>query len=313
MFKKSKRYQQLSKLSEAVFLEEADPIKLIWFGVIGVAVFLILLFLWATFTTFDEVAITYGQVVPYGPQEVVQHLEGGIVAHALVKDGDIVKKGQLLLTMDPKTKTAELEQMQSREASLLLDQARLNAFINQQQSDVTQWEKLIVESSYGKVATKQQIRDMVKKELELLQAQNHKRDDQQKVAQSQVAKYKEDLQQLIEDKKIYDKNIKLYQQEYEMYKKLSNKDLISKRDLIVAERNINKAQAEESRIRTEIEKTRVALKGAEGASNEVESNLREASVQELNKIQSELLELRHTITRLQERVARSDVYATTSG
>ncbi len=78
----------------------------------------------------------------------------------------------------------ELQQMQSREASLVLDQARLTSYINKQKPDFQQWKKLILNSPYGKVATPEQIDQMVVEEKQLLDLQNSKGDDKQKVLQA---------------------------------------------------------------------------------------------------------------------------------
>ena len=48
---------------------------------------------WAAIAEIRESALARGQVIPAGSVLQVQHLEGGIVADILIKDGDIVERG----------------------------------------------------------------------------------------------------------------------------------------------------------------------------------------------------------------------------
>ncbi len=96
--------QQLKYISDVTYLEEASNIKLILKGLITVAILLLILIIWSSFVTIIETANTFGQLVPEGQIQEIQHLEGGIVNTVLVKDGDYVKKGQLLI----KLRTSEL-------------------------------------------------------------------------------------------------------------------------------------------------------------------------------------------------------------
>ncbi|KAA0238111.1 biotin/lipoyl-binding protein, partial [bacterium] len=55
---------------------------------------------WAGVTNINEVARTPGEVVPQGFQQVVQHLEGGIVREIKIREGQQVEKGQVLVVLD---------------------------------------------------------------------------------------------------------------------------------------------------------------------------------------------------------------------
>ena len=55
---------------------------------------------WADWATVDEVTIGEGTVIPTRQVQVVQNLEGGILAEILVAEGDLVEAGQVLLRID---------------------------------------------------------------------------------------------------------------------------------------------------------------------------------------------------------------------
>lgn len=55
---------------------------------------------WATLAPLAAGAIAHGIISPEGSQRTVQHLEGGILAAILVRDGDVVAKGQPLVVFE---------------------------------------------------------------------------------------------------------------------------------------------------------------------------------------------------------------------
>jgi len=100
--------------------------------VIPIGIFFIIFLLWASFTKIDEVVRGEGKVMPSGQTKVLQHLEGGIISEILVKQGDHVKKGQVLYRLDNEYFDADLK---SKEIELMAYEAkafRLIALINEE-------------------------------------------------------------------------------------------------------------------------------------------------------------------------------------
>lgn len=74
---------------------------------LAVVLLLALLVLWAIFAKLDVVATAQGRLVPMTFTKVVQPSESGVVLDILVKDGDAVKAGQVLLRLDPRLAQSE--------------------------------------------------------------------------------------------------------------------------------------------------------------------------------------------------------------
>lgn len=68
------------------------PSLTIWLVFLSVAVF----FGWAKFAALDEIVRAQGEVVPASRPQIIQNLEGGILAELLVSEGDIVQEGDVL-------------------------------------------------------------------------------------------------------------------------------------------------------------------------------------------------------------------------
>jgi HlyD family secretion protein len=83
--------------------------------------------LWVVFGRLDIVASAEGKLVPLTYLKIVQPAEGGIVSEILVREGETVAKGQVLLRMDPKIATADLKTVESELALKRLTLRRIDA------------------------------------------------------------------------------------------------------------------------------------------------------------------------------------------
>ncbi|MFI3222082.1 MAG: HlyD family type I secretion periplasmic adaptor subunit [Methylococcaceae bacterium] len=83
--------------------------------------------LWAAFAPIDSSALASGVLVVKAYKKTVQHLDGGIVAKILTKDGDLVQEGQTLLILDDAQIKAQLEISLGQNITLAAQVARLSA------------------------------------------------------------------------------------------------------------------------------------------------------------------------------------------
>src|SRR5574343_336522 len=81
-------------------LQEAPPNplgrKVLW----GLLTLLLALLLWALIGKLDIVAVAEGKLIPESYVKIVQPAESGIVKEILVREGQSVKAGQVLMRMD---------------------------------------------------------------------------------------------------------------------------------------------------------------------------------------------------------------------
>jgi len=112
--------------------EETDPrlklsSRLVWtLGALFAAAVL-----WAWFATLDEVATGSGRVVPTMREQVIESLEGGIVAELHVKQDDLVEAGQILAQLDPTQASSTFDESAAKYRAALAASARLQAEVNQ--------------------------------------------------------------------------------------------------------------------------------------------------------------------------------------
>lgn len=73
---------------------------------------------WATYSELEEVTVGHGKVIASSKVQVVQNLEGGIIANIAVKTGERVKEGQLLIKLDNTKFVGDLKSAQTNVDSL---------------------------------------------------------------------------------------------------------------------------------------------------------------------------------------------------
>ncbi len=93
---------------------------------VGILAFLV----WSYFGVLDEVAVGSGKVTPPSRSQIIQSLEGGIVNGIFVREGDIVRPGQKLATLDRARFSSMLGEAEAKARSLEATAARLEAEIN---------------------------------------------------------------------------------------------------------------------------------------------------------------------------------------
>lgn len=112
-----------------------DPLVLL--GVVAFVGGFLGLLLFASFKTLDEGAIAQGKIVVEGNRKSVQHLEGGIVSGILVRDGDRVEAGQVLIELDRTKPQADLDLLTAR---FFTAQASVDRLLSEQRNlDDVKW------------------------------------------------------------------------------------------------------------------------------------------------------------------------------
>lgn len=80
---------------------------------------------WASVAEIDQVSRATGQVIPSGRVQIVQSTDGGVIAGINVKEGDLVRKGQVLVTLDRVRLAAGVDEGRAKVASLKTVKARI--------------------------------------------------------------------------------------------------------------------------------------------------------------------------------------------
>lgn len=106
----------------------------------------IALLVWANFSSLDVVSRAHGVVIPSSKTQVIQSPDGGVIDKILVKEGDVVEKGALLVQLDKIRTNAMYQETLVKKASLEASVARLKAEISGEdfriQGDLTKYPEI---------------------------------------------------------------------------------------------------------------------------------------------------------------------------
>jgi adhesin transport system membrane fusion protein len=104
---------------------ESQPKIVLW-----LIVFILIIFtIWASVSKIDQIARAQGQVIASSRTQIIQSSDGGVIEEMLVKEGDAVKKGDILVRLDKTKVEASYLEAKSKWMALKAQQVRLNAEI----------------------------------------------------------------------------------------------------------------------------------------------------------------------------------------
>ncbi|QZA76977.1 HlyD family type I secretion periplasmic adaptor subunit [Deefgea tanakiae] len=265
----------------------------------SVALMLILI-VWAFFAEIDQVTLAEGKVIPSSQVQVIQNLEGGIVAQTLVKVGDIVKKGQVLMKLDEKRFSSSLGESTVKRDALTAKLARLTAETNgsnfEPPADLLKTNPQVVEAERQLFASR-------KRELEsnvaILQSEAAQRSHEIEGMRAKIAKLESGL--------------KLANDEYAMSKPLVEKNVISQIDFMHLQRQISDLKGEINEARLSIPRLQSSLAETNGKVAGVYAKSRADAGNELSLVKAELDSTAATTVALSDRFDRTTIRAPLDG
>ncbi|WP_065237380.1 HlyD family efflux transporter periplasmic adaptor subunit [Gallibacterium genomosp. 3] len=92
--------------------------------------FLIVFIIWSYFSKIEEVTRGQGTIIPNSREQIIQSLDPGILDQMMVKEGDLVEKGQVLLKLDDTRSSAILRETKAKVDNLEAIATRLKAEIS---------------------------------------------------------------------------------------------------------------------------------------------------------------------------------------
>lgn len=124
-----KTWSETDFLPAALEVVETPPNPLGRIILWSLVAFLALALIWSIVARIDVVAVAPGKVIAAGRNKLVQSADGGVVRAILVHDGQTVRRGQPLVTLDPTASGAEREQALASLQTAAVDGARSRAIL----------------------------------------------------------------------------------------------------------------------------------------------------------------------------------------
>lgn len=244
------------------------------------ALIIFLLLVWAAFAELDEVARGEGKVIPSSQLQIIQSYDGGVVQEVLVREGQVVEKGDLLLRIDPTRFISTFREIRAGYLSLQARAARLQALTAK--TALVFADDLLADAA-----------DIVKHERNLYESNRKELDEQLSIARSQLDQRSEELNEVRAKLTQVTRALELSTQELTVTKPLLASGAISEVEILRLEGEVSNARGE--RAQALAQESRLIL-----AVQESESKLRETELLASNKWRNELSEVLGKIASLSE-------------
>jgi hemolysin D len=238
--------------------------------------------LWATFGWIDIVATATGKIIASGYSKVIQPYETGVITAIHVQDGQAVKKGDVLIELDPTINRADHDRASNEYRAAKVDAARLRALIAGKSTFDAPPD---ADPSYV-LLQRQFLRDQLT-ELQAKVAASQHLVDQRKAALGQT---QENILRL-------EATVPMEAERAEAYKKLLEHDAVTKMDFLQAEgQRIDKTQ-ELAGQRRKLQQDRAALAEAEKHLHAMLSEFQQTKQAELSTLETKAASLAQEVTK----------------
>ena len=268
----------------------------LWIMLLTVAIFIV----WADNAMIDEVVKGDGKIVPSSQIKPIQNLEGGIVKEILIKEGDLVQKGEPLLKMQDiyfsstvERNRLEYDELYAR-AIRLRAEAYGTAFIEPESSDPAQ--KALIEKERSLYQSNKQ---QLKKSMDILKSQIAQRNSELKEARERYAQLETEMT--------------LVQKEIDINEPLVAKRIVPEVDFIKLQRDANNVQQSLTATRHQITTTRAMIEEARSKREEAELAFQNRAKEELNGIEAQMQRIKESQTALEDQVSRTLVRSPVDG
>jgi len=262
--------------------------------------FITLGLIWASQAEVDEVTVGHGRVIPSSKIQVVQNLEGGIVAEILVEPGQIVAKGQPLMRIDDTRFSSSYQEGAAKddalrariarlEAEAQLGQFKAPADLERDKPELARQEQAVYEARY---------RDL-QANLAVLRHQSEQR--AQELAETRV--------RAVQLQHSYD----LVEQELQITRKAAADNVFPKVDLIKLERQANDLNGELEVARLSVPRLEAAQSEVHQKAEQVNADFQATASRELSEARAEQSMTSASKLELEDRLARTTVRAPLAG
>jgi adhesin transport system membrane fusion protein len=293
----SEDYEYMDSLSSAILEKHPKKLHII---LIFWAITIFFFFIWASLSQIDEIAKGVGDVIPSNENQIVQNLEGGIVENILVKEGDIVKKDDILIKINNEKSISTFESNEVKALFLEAQILRLTAQSKGEEFDLTKVEN-------------EEIKPYIKNELSLYETNINQLNSSLDVLNEQLIQKKNSFADA-KSKKIYlSKSLKMIRKEINMTAPMVERGIASQVDLLRLQKEENNAidgvkSAEFSVIRLESEINEILHK-----IEETKLSFQAKAKKELNEAISEYKRAISNSKALEDQVTRTIVKAPRDG
>jgi adhesin transport system membrane fusion protein len=256
---------------------------------------------WAHFAVLDEVKRGNGKVVPSRQTQVVQSLEGGIIADLLVQEGAIVEKDQPLARIEDTNFASQFGEIRERRGAMAARVIRLEA-------ETQGLKEVVFPEELNRVAAR-----AVLTERSVFDSHMRKiAQDIDVIAQQESQKQKE-IDELRASETRFSETLTLLNRETALTRKLYEQKVVPEIEMLRSDRQATDMRGQLAVVRATIVKTDAAVQEAHSRMLNVTTAFKSQAEDDLAKSRGDLAVLDENIKSAQDRVRRTELRSPVHG
>lgn len=257
---------------------------------------------WAALAPIDEVTKGEAKVIPSKQLQVIQSLDGGIVSEILVKEGQVVEAGQMLLKIDETRATSGVRESAAQTFALQTKLARLKALAEGQSFTPPSPRKDNLEEQRV-VEEERQLYDARRSEFHALVG----------ISEQQLEQREQELTEAQSKRDSATRSLELSQQELTKTRPLLATGAVSEVEILRLERDVSRARGDKEQATAQSARALAAIAEARRKIQETELSFRNEARKELSEVLGRLNALNEGAVALADKVDKAQVKSPVRG
>jgi len=278
---------------------QQEPMRARWLLRVA-ALVLVLLVVWASVAEIDEVTRGEARVVPSSQVQVIQSLDGGVVDEILVRVGQVVEAGDVLLRVDTTRFAANLGESRVSQAALRVRAMRLEALIENRPFDPPP--ELVRE-----------VPEIVAQERSLFNSRRAELSAQLSIAQSQLNQRQQELNEATARRSQAEQGLQLTQRELQATRPMVATGAVSEVEVLRLEREVTQLRGNMEQANAQMSRVRAAINEAQRRIEEVQLASRNQMGAELSETLGRLSALTEGDRALEDKVVKAEIRSPVRG
>lgn len=267
---------------------------------IAVTAFFVLFIFWASFSEIEEIVRGSGQVVPSSELQVIQSLEGGILAELMVAEGDKVEQGASLARIKNEAFASEERGIEARYHALLLKKLRLQA--------IAEGQDFAIPADMADV-----YKDINESELALYNSRKTEIEQGAQILKDRIEQAEASKREIEAQVSRWEKNRSLLSKELRLTRNLAAQRAVPELDVIRLERDMNELEGNIEAGREKQKAFAAELASVKSQLAEYDTRMRSEALAEISETQAALAGLKESLSSAGDRVDRTLLKAPVSG
>lgn len=262
------------------------------------------LVMWLTLVSISGAVMAPGKVTVESSYQTVQHLDGGIVSEILVRNGDYVHAGDVLMRLDRTEASANLTVARARVREFSIQEARLEAERDRRDAFIL---------PVGLDMSNAETQRVFAAQKALFEARRTSRLGDQSVLGERRRQTEGELKGVEAQLTSARKQLEINKKELASIRPLFDKGYVNQQRILPLEREAARLEGETGRLASEVSKTQGALMEIDLRIAQAEKTFTTEVVGELRKVQADLAEAREAERTHADRLARIEIRAPRTG